>query len=132
LAASNPENGRRQITEKRWKAMKRYGGVVELNEKDIPEYKRLHKEVWESVLKTIRDCNVRNYTIFLHRFPDGKYYLCYYLEYIGADYAADMAKMAADPQTQKWWVICKPMQQPLPGVSEEDWWARMEEVFHTD
>lgn len=55
-----------------------------------------------------------------------------YFEYIGEDYAADMAKMAADTKTQEWWAIMDPMQKPLPGAKEGDWWSVMEEVFHTD
>jgi L-rhamnose mutarotase len=65
--------------------------------------------------------------------PDGKYYLFSYFEYDGQDFAADMAKMAADPETQKWWAVCKPCQEPLPGVVEAGgWWAEAEEVFHCD
>jgi len=40
--------------------------------------------------------------------------------------------MAADPITQKWWDICKPMQEPLDTKKEEEWWAEAEEVFHQD
>jgi L-rhamnose mutarotase len=43
-----------------------------------------------------------------------------------------MANMAADPKTQEWWAVMKPMQQPLETRSEGEWWADMEEVFHTD
>ena len=40
-----------------------------------------------------------------------------YFEYTGSDFAADMAKMAADPKTQEWWAIMEPMQDPCirPG-----------------
>jgi L-rhamnose mutarotase len=43
-----------------------------------------------------------------------------------------MAKMAADPETRRWWDIMMPMQVPLEGRAEGDWWLTMEEVFHTD
>jgi L-rhamnose mutarotase len=43
-----------------------------------------------------------------------------------------MAKMAADPLTQKWWDVCKPCQAPLSTRKEGEWWADMEEVFHCD
>jgi L-rhamnose mutarotase len=43
-----------------------------------------------------------------------------------------MAKMAADPTTQKWWDVCKPCQEPLADGAEGQWWADMEEVFHID
>jgi len=32
----------------------------------------------------------------------GKYCLSSYFEYVGNDFEADMAKMAADPTTQEW------------------------------
>src|SRR5665647_2141602 len=51
-----------------------------------------------------------------------------YFEYHGADYAADMARMAADPKTQEWWKIMMPLQDPVPGRPEGEWWAPMEEV----
>ncbi len=112
--------------------MKRYGSVLGLRSDKIAEYKKLHEAVWPDVLKTIKNCHVKNYTIFLRRLDDGRHYLFSYFEYAGRDYAADMAKMAADPATQRWWAICKPLQQPLEGLAPEDWWAPMEEVFHTD
>ena len=60
------------------------------------------------ILKKITACNIRNYSIF-HK--DGLLFA--YMEYIGDDFEADMAKMAADPKTQEWWAIMEPMQQPL-------------------
>lgn len=107
--------------------MKRYGMVIRVRPEKFEEYKRLHKAVWPEVLAMIRECNIRNYTIF-HK--DG--YLFSYFEYHGDDFAADMAKMAADPITQKWWSYCKPCQDPLPTRAEGEWWAAMEEVFHCD
>ena len=40
----------------------------------------------------IQECNIRNYSIY---YRDG--YLFSYYEYVGDDYEADMAKMAARP-----------------------------------
>jgi L-rhamnose mutarotase len=38
--------------------------------------------------------------------------------------------MAADPKTQEWWSINRPLQRQLePG---EQWWATMPEIFHTE
>ncbi len=107
--------------------MQRYGSVIRVKPDNLAEYKAYHAKVWPSVLATIRACNIRNYSIYL---KDG--YLFSYFEYIGDDYAADMAKMAADPTTQEWWAIMMPMQDPLPTRAEGEWWASMEEVFHTD
>ncbi len=107
--------------------MKRYGMAVKIKPENLDEYKRLHAEVWPDVLKMIGQCNIRNYSIFHH---DG--YLVGYFEYVGTDFDADMAKMAADPTTQKWWDLCKPCHQPLETRAEGEWWAEMEEVFHLD
>lgn len=112
--------------------MKRYGSVIGLNAGKIDEYKRLHAAVWPKVLEKIKDCNIQNYTIFMRKLDNGKYYLFSYFEYLGTDFAADMAKMAADPTTQEWWRHCEPCQAPLPDRAEGEWWASMEEVFHQD
>ena len=112
--------------------MKRYGMVIGLRPEKIEEYTKLHAAVWPGVLKTIKDCNIRNYSIYLRRLDDGKHYLFAYFEYTGKDFAADMAKMAADPTTQKWWDVCIPCQDPLPTRVPGEWWANMEEVFHTE
>jgi hypothetical protein len=47
-------------------------------------------------------------------------------------FAADMAKMAADPTTQRWWLVCMPCQKPLDNRAVGEWWATMKEVFHLD
>lgn len=110
--------------------MKRYGDVIRLHADKVEEYKRLHAAVWPDVLKMIERCNIRNYSIYLRRLGDGEHYLFSYFEYIGDDFAADMARMAADPTTQRWWNCCKPCQWPLDDRREGEWWAGMEEVFH--
>jgi L-rhamnose mutarotase len=112
--------------------MQRYGMVLGLKADRIAEYKRLHAAVWPEVLRQIATCNLRNYSIFLRRLPDGQHYLFSYFEYVGTDFAADMAAMAADPTTQRWWALCMPCQEPLPDRAAGEWWASMEEAFHCD
>ncbi|HOW65413.1 MAG TPA: L-rhamnose mutarotase [Candidatus Paceibacterota bacterium] len=112
--------------------MKRYGMVIGLRAEKLEEYKRLHAAVWPDVLPMIQECHIRNYSIYLRQLDDGRHYLFSYFEYVGTDFAADMARMAADPTTQKWWAVCKPCQQPLEGRNADEWWAGMEEVFHCD
>jgi len=107
--------------------MKRYGQIIGVNPEHFERYRKFHAAVWPEVLETIKKCHIRNYSIF-HR--DGVLYA--YFEYTGKDYVADMAKMAADKKTQEWWSIMKPMQQPVAGCKEGEWWADMEEVFHLD
>jgi L-rhamnose mutarotase len=112
--------------------MKRVGQVIGIREEKIPEYKALHAAVWPDILAQIKRSNIRNYSIFLRRLPDGNHYLFSYCEYIGDDFEGDMAKMAADPRTQEWWALCGPCQQPLPDVPAGGWWADMEAVFHCE
>ena len=112
--------------------MKRYGMVTGLRADKIEEYKRYHRDVWPEVLKQIKECHIQNYSIFLRRLDDGQYYLFGYFEYTGSDFVADMAKMAADQATQRWWALNKPCQKPLNGIPTAEWWAAAEEVFHCD
>ena len=102
-----------------------FGQIGKLKKDKIEEYVELHAATWPGVLKTISECNLQNYSIFLH----GDLVFSYF-EYVGDDYEADMAKMAADPKTQEWWALVKPFQNPLPDRKEGEWWADMEEVFH--
>jgi L-rhamnose mutarotase len=107
--------------------MRRFGQVIGIKPEHIEEYERLHAAVWPEVLATIRACNIRDYSIFRHENT-----LFAYFHYVGDDFKADMAKMAADPKTQEWWAVCMPMQEPLPSRAPDEWWAAMKEVFHTD
>jgi len=43
-----------------------------------------------------------------------------------------MRLMEADPETQRWWAVMKPIQEPLPTRAPGEWWAPMEEVFHLE
>ena len=107
--------------------MQRYGQVLKVRPEKEAYYKELHANPWPGVLDMIKQCNIRNYSIYLR---DG--YLYSYYEYTGDDYDADMAKMAADPETQRWWAECNPCQQPVDSAKEGELWAEMEEVFHLD
>lgn len=107
--------------------MKRYGSVIRVRPEKLAEYKRLHAAAWPGVLKMIAACGIRNYSIY---YRDGM--LFSYFEYIGEDYQADMARMAADEETRRWWKMTDPCQLPVETAAEGEWWAPMEEVFHCD
>lgn len=88
------------------------------------EYVKLHSSVWPDVLKTIGECNLRNYSIA----KLGNLVVATF-EYVGEDYDADMRKMAEDPVTQEWWKHTKPcFEGHESGVYYED----MEEIFRFD
>ncbi len=107
--------------------MKRFGQIIGVDPQSYKTYKEYHAAVWPEILDMISACNISNYSIF-HK--DGMLFA--YFEYVGEDFAADMAKMADDPKTQEWWDIMIPMQCPVDNRSEGEWWANVEEVFHLD
>ena len=107
--------------------MIRYGQIIGIKPGALERYARYHAKVWPEILSKITECNIRNYSIF-HK--DGLLFA--YFEYVGRDYQADMEKMAADPKTQEWWDIMKPLQEPVATRAEGEWWADMREVFHCD
>lgn len=109
--------------------MQRMGMCLRLKADRVEEYKRLHAAVWPEVLAMISACHIRNYSIFLKE-PEN--ILFGYWEYHGADFAADAARMAADPTTQRWWEVCMPCQEPFEARKPGEWWAMMPEVFHLD
>lgn len=107
--------------------MKRYGSVIAVRPEKLVEYKKLHANAWPEVLAMLKKCNIQNYSIY---YRDGL--LFSYFEYTGTDYAADMAKMAADPVTQDWWKHTDPCQKPVDTAKPGEWWVPAEEVFHLD
>ena len=112
--------------------VQRYGSVIGVKEEMLAKYKDLHANPWPAVNNQIKNSNIRNYSIYLTQFPDGKYYLFSYFEYVGDDFDGDMAKMAEDPTTQKWWRETNPCQIPLKNRPEGQFWKNMEEVYHFD
>ncbi len=104
--------------------------VCRLKPEGAEAYIHYHAQVHQArpeVDEMIHKCNIRNYSIF-HK--DGCVFS--YFEYVGKDYEKDMARMAADPKTQEWWALVKPLMDPLPTRAEGEWWANMEEIFHMD
>jgi len=107
--------------------MQRFASVIGIAPENQAEYERLHSAVWPEVLVQIEKSNIRNYSIY--RYGN---LLFSYFEYIGSDFAADMAIMAEDEKTQEWWAVCKPLQIPVDDRADGEWWAAIPEVFHVD
>lgn len=101
-----------------------FGQLGKLKADKIDEYCKLHADTWPGVLKTISECNLENYSIFLH----GDMVFAYF-EYTGEDYDADMAKMARDPVTQEWWKHTKPCFEKF-AVAESEFYHDMKQIFY--
>jgi L-rhamnose mutarotase len=109
--------------------MKRMGMVIGIRAEHIEDYRRLHAAVWPAVLARLAASNIRNYSIYLRQ-PENLLFGTW--EYHGSDFEADMAAIAADPETRHWWTFCGPCQVPLESRAPGEHWAMMEEVFHAD
>jgi len=107
--------------------VQRFASVIGMPKENREKYEELHAAVWPTVLEQIKRSNIRNYSIY--RYGE---ILFSYFEYVGDDFEGDMAKMAEDPETQRWWDVNKPLQRPLPDRAEGEWWAAIPEIFHTD
>ena len=109
--------------------VKRFGGVIGLSPEKEQYYRILHSGTWTPVLERLKESNIQNFSIYITEL-EGKKYLFSYFEYTGDDYDGDMAKIAADPITQRWWKETDPCQIRLPNrEKEEDNWTNMEMVF---
>lgn len=106
---------------------RRIASVIRLRPERESEYRELHRAVWPAVLEQIERSNIHNYSIFLR---DGL--LFSYYEYSGDDLEADLAAMAADAQTGRWWARTDPCQVPVATAEPGQWWVPAEEVFHVD
>jgi L-rhamnose mutarotase len=108
-------------------SLRRVGSVIRLRPERETEYRALHAAVWPSVLEAVTRAHITNYSIFLR---DGL--LFSYYEYVGNDWDCDVATLAADPDSRRWWELTDPCQQPLESTEPGEWWAAAEEVFHHD
>ncbi len=112
------------------KAPQRYAWVTGLKSEKAAYYRELHAHPWPAVTKQIKACHIQNYSIY-EKEINGKTYLFSYLEYTGTDFAADMKKMAADPETQRWWKETAPCQRPLPDAAAAGkTWSDTKELFY--
>lgn len=102
----------------------RFGQIIKVKPEKLNYYKVLHADPWPGVIKQIEDAHLRNYSIF-----NLDTLLFAYVEYTGNDYEGDMAKIALDTTTQRWWKETDPCQESLSEDSSQ-WWLNMEQVFY--
>ena len=111
-------------------SVRRFASVTGLKPEMAARYEALHAAPWPGVRRMISECHLRNYSIHLQEIG-GKPYLFAYFEYTGRDFDADMARMAADPETRRWWSETDPCQEPLPEAAAlGKIWTDAREVFY--
>lgn len=105
----------------------RFGMVIKIKPEHLKEYRELHANSNSGVRDLLQASHMRNFSIFVHKLPDGHHYLFGYYEYDGKDYQEDMGKLAEEPRNQAWLSICDPMQIPLPGETS---WVQMKNIYY--
>jgi L-rhamnose mutarotase len=109
----------------KWGAsMQRIAQTIRLRPERREEYLRLHAAVWPGVEAALRAANIRNYSIFLRADT-----LFAYFEYWGEDLASDLAAIGADPETQRWWRLTDPCQEPWPDRGTGGNWSDLALVW---
>jgi len=112
------------------KSVQRHAWVTGLKRHKAAYYHQLHANPWPAVNAKLTACHIHNFSIY-EREISGKTYLFAYLEYTGSNFDADMKKMAADPETQRWWKETDPCQSPLPdALAKGKIWADTQELYH--
>jgi L-rhamnose mutarotase len=111
-------------------APQRHAWITGLKPEMAARYRQLHAKPWPSVNRMLKECQIQNFSIW-QREIEGKLYLFAYLEYTGRDFDADMKKMAADPEAQRWWKETDPCQIPLPDAAANGKiWSDLTEVYY--
>ncbi|WP_019554627.1 L-rhamnose mutarotase [Propionispira raffinosivorans] len=101
-----------------------FASVIRLRPEKADYYKKLHANPFASVNKKIKECGITKYQIF-----NRDDLLFSIMEYCGDDFEYDMAKMAQDAETQRWWQETDPCQMRIDGAFKHEWWADMKLVY---
>lgn len=107
----------------------RYAWVTGLKPDKAAHYRDLHAHPWPAVNRMIKACHIQNFSIHECEIG-GQLYLFAYLEYTGTNFDYDMKRMAADPETVRWWKETDPCQSPLPpAAAQGKIWADTKELY---
>jgi L-rhamnose mutarotase len=126
FACSNQEKEVTTMTVEK-KVTKRVGMVIGIKPEVIDQYKKLHADGNPGVRDLLTIANMENFSIFIHQFDDGNYYLFGYYEYTGDNFEKDMAEIGAKDRNIAWLKVCDPMQIPFKGKNS---WSEMEQVYY--
>lgn len=77
------------------------------------EYKRRHDEIWDEMVKALKDAGICNYTIWM----DGDELFGYYECEKGVDYA--LSYQQENPVVQKWEKSMEPVMQKYETVPQK-------------
>ncbi|KAF8531548.1 rhamnose mutarotase [Gautieria morchelliformis] len=126
---------------------KRICQVIAVKKQYLEEYKKMHTDVWETVLNGLRRSHIIDYSI--HFLPSPPFaimgqsegdeiggLLVATFKYMGQDFDGDMKRAALDEETRRWWKVTDGMQHSFvegaKGSADGEWWYMCEEVFRFD
>ena len=109
------------------KVTKTIGMVIGLKQDQVEAYKKVHADSNHGVRDLLNKYHMHNFSIFLHKFDNEKYYLFGYYEYTGDNYEEDMAALDKEDRNIKWLLMTDPMQIPFEGKNS---WSTMERVYY--
>jgi L-rhamnose mutarotase len=115
-------------------------GMIKVKPELLAQYMCLHDHTWDEVMERMNRSKMRDFTVWLHEETNT---LFHQFVYVGDDYDADMAAVAADPVVRFWWSFCEPCQEPRhwdgappsqggcgkPSHPSE-WWSPLKLVNH--
>ncbi|MCS7304946.1 MAG: L-rhamnose mutarotase [Thermoguttaceae bacterium] len=109
----------------------RFCELIALNPDRVEEFQKLHQKIPQGVRDAIRQKNIRNYSVFICSTKDQVYAIRYY-EYVGEEYAADMAELERHPDYKTWRNAWEECQVTLMPLSSGNWWAPSKEICHLE
>ena len=101
-----------------------------LNLKDdlqiIEEYKAYHRDVWPEVEQALKAIGITGMKIFLL----GRRMFMYMQTVDGFDPDRDFSPyLDHHPRCKQWEQLMNTLQEKVPEAKENEWWARMEQVY---
>ena len=117
-----------------------HAGMIRANPEHVLQYMALHDQTWPEVMACMHKCNMRDFVVWYHEETSTMFHQ---FIYVGDDFDADMANVAASPVVRFWWTFCEPCQEPLhwkgPPPSQGgdghpaypgQWWSPLRQVNH--
>jgi|GEM_PF-2216797 L-rhamnose mutarotase len=109
----------------------RFCELIALNPDRVEEFQKLHQKIPQAVRDAIHQKNIRNYSVFICSTREQVYAIRYY-EYVGQEYAADMAELERHPDYKAWRNAWEECQVTLMPLSSGNWWAPSKEICHLE
>ena len=110
----------------------RFGQIASVQPDKVERLKELYGEMAPEVAAALKECHIRNYSVYLKDLERNEPCLFGYFEYVGKDLEGDLAKMKKNSVIQGWKTAVGRECLAKRAPSDPSWWTDMEEVFYYD